>query len=232
MSGWQRAQPNPNPAPKINDPTRTFDYVQSKDNRWDIKKITSQGACFGLSIYWVIKGANGVDYLGWLGPPQAACSKGNKSPKMGAEMDGVVRVMQQQDKLLKICSGNESMLMHWARDRIAKSEKGGGSTSLVAQEALTLLQGATPKQIASEVDRLDGWSLICFWMKATGTAKGWGHAVAARVAGGAIDFFDPNLGEYHFTDKGDFEHWFEHKLIKPVYSVSGALDIGAVQHFS
>jgi hypothetical protein len=225
MSGWKGATPTVAP-------TQTFDYKQASDNRWGIKKISSSGACQGLSIFWVIKKANNIDYITWLGPPPAASSQGHNPPNMGSEMDAVIRVMEQQDKIFKLPQGNRSLNMKWAKERISQFDtSGGGSTSLHPQGNLVLLQGASPKQIASEVTSVDGFAFIGFSVTGTAQVKGWGHAVAARVQGQAVDFFDPNYGEYHFQDLGSFHTWFEHSLIKPGYGVSN-LDTAEIQHFT
>lgn len=154
---------------------------------------------------------------------------------MGIEMDSVIRVMQQQDKLLNVAKVGHDLIMKWSTDRIAQHDDGGGgtygTTKLKARGKLALLQGASPAQIASEVANGDGYVLVLFFMNDSTQSKGWGHGVAAYVQGTSIIFFDPNVGEYRFTHAGGFKTWFEHKLIKPVYHVSN-LDKAMIQHFT
>lgn len=220
---WLAAQPKP---PPVTPPNQVFDYQQKNDNRWQIKKITSEGACQGLSIFWVINRANHVDYLTWLGPPKAASSKGKDPANFGKELEDVIRVMEQQDKLLRLNNPNfRSMNMHWARDRIAAVEGGGGTTQLKPNQDLALMQGATPMQIAAEVTRIDG--LVFF-----GVLKiGWGgHALAAAVQQPAIAFFDPNYGEYTFVDLQSFHTWFDQVLCNNYYGFN-MFDKAEIQHF-
>jgi hypothetical protein len=44
--------------------TRAYD--QSKDPRWKSDEETSEGVCFGLSVWWIIKNAQGEDYWTWM----------------------------------------------------------------------------------------------------------------------------------------------------------------------
>ena len=215
--------------PKVK--SQIFDYQQGKDQRWKIKKITSAGACFGLSIFWIIKKANGVDYLTWLGPPKSASSQGRDPAKFGAELDAVVRVMQQQDKILTLLQGNHAKLCNWARDRIATLDSGGGSTKLQAKGELVLFQKAAPSQISNEVITTDGYSLIVFSGPIGANGADGAHAVAAHVQLSTVVFFDPNLGEYHFTDLSLFSTWFASDFMLKVYGVSN-LDTAEIQHFA
>jgi hypothetical protein len=221
MAGWTRATPKP--VPVYVAPNQIFDYAQGNDNRWKIKLISSKGACQGLSIFWVIKTANGVNFCTWLGPPKAAASWGSDPPKMGKEMDEVIRVMQQQDKIFKLPNGSRALNMKWAKDRIAEAERGGGSTTLKAQGELVLLQGATAKQIAGEVTKEDGYVFFGF------SGSFGGHAVAAWVGTPVVHFFDPNYGEYSFQDVQSFHTWFDQNLM-PCYT-NGNLDTAEIMHF-
>jgi len=224
MAGWVKK------TVPIIAPDQIFDYRQGEDLRWKIKKITSAGACQGLSIFWVIKKANGVDFLTWLGPPKSASSHGKDSPKMGKEMDDVVRVMQQQDKIFALPHGSRALNMKWARDRIAQAERGGGSTKLQVQGNLSLLQGATPQQIAANVTSLNGLVFFGFHGNIGDGGSAGGHAVAAYVQTPTVDFFDPNLGEYHFRNRQSFHTWFETTLMQQTYGVN-ILNSAEIQHF-
>ncbi|WP_421995708.1 YopT-type cysteine protease domain-containing protein [Roseococcus sp.] len=237
MSDWQSGKiPTPYiPISRVPiPPSQVFDYRQSYDARWKIKKISSNGACQGLSIFWVIKSANGDDFATWLGPPSnASTTHGQPGPKMGKEMDDIIRVMVQQQKIFDLPQKSRSLNMNWARDRIAKLDglgDGSGSTKLRATGNLTLLQGASAKQIASEVTSTDGFVFFGFSMTATDQQPGWGHAVAAQVTTPTVNFFDPNYGQYHFEDLSDFHVWFEHTLM-PQYGTTNP-DTAEIQHFS
>jgi hypothetical protein len=222
---WAKAKPT------VTAPNQTFDYSQGRDQRWNIRKITSEGACQGLSIFWIIKKANGIDYLTWLGPPKSASSQGHDPAKFGAELDAVVRVMEQQDKIFKVLQGSRELNMNWAKDRIAQAERGGGSTKLKASGKLVLFQKAAPSQISNEVIATDGYAFIGFYGQIGTNGANGGHAVAAYVRQSTVDFFDPNLGEYHFNDLTSFHTWFAYDLMRDFYRVNN-LDAGEVQHFA
>jgi hypothetical protein len=216
--------------PTVVAPNQTFDYHQGKDQRWNIRKITSEGACQGLSIFWIIKKANGVDYLTWLGPPKSASLQGSDPAKFGAELDAVVRVMEQQDKIFAMLKGSRELNMNWARDRIAQIDH-GGSTKLQANGKLVLFQKAAPSQISSEVITTDGYAFIGFFGQIGANGANGGHAVAAYVRLSTVDFFDPNFGEYHFKDLSSFHTWFAYDLMRDCYGVSN-LDTAEIQHFA
>jgi hypothetical protein len=44
----------------------THPYNQAKDDRWRSDEETSEGACFGLSVWWIIKNAESANYWEWM----------------------------------------------------------------------------------------------------------------------------------------------------------------------
>lgn len=212
--------------------TQLWDYRQGKDYRWANQIVTNNGACQGLSIYWVINTANKIPYLEWLGPPQVASLKGGiNPPKRGEEMDGVIRVMKQQAKVFKLPNPDgkinmRAINMKWATDRIAKCERGGGSTNLTADGDLVVLNNAPCLNVGKEVASKSGYVFFGFYL------NGWGgHACAAYIhSDGDINFFDPNFGEYYIKGVSLFTTWFSKELMEKMYNTNKC-DQAEVQHF-
>lgn len=44
----------------------THPYNQAQDARWQTEEETREGICFGLSVWWIIKNAQGEDYWKWM----------------------------------------------------------------------------------------------------------------------------------------------------------------------
>jgi hypothetical protein len=163
---------------------------------------TSEGACRGISIWWLIKRSLGDDFWPWFGPPiSAAPTSPNKNGAAGEPVRVIKEVMQQQAKSIGINSSFmttdqlRTMNLRNAMNYILKHTEG----HLITQRGLIEKTAIKWELVENEVKASPGYSYIGF------NVDGWGgHAVAVHVAeNGDIEFMDPNLGEMD-SKKQDF----------------------------
>src|SRR5436309_3059095 len=108
--------------------TWTYKYTQAKDNRWKasgpsdhsavqtvsgalafakskskddfLPTVSTNGACQGISMWWIIKRALGEDFWDWLGAPKvAAPSSPNMNGKAGEPILWIKEIMHLQKGL-------------------------------------------------------------------------------------------------------------------------------------
>ena len=71
-------------------------------------------------------------------------------------------------------------------------------------------KGVKEEHVSKDGKRLSGkYKMIGIWGKGKGDEIGSGHCMAARLHknNSTISFFDPNFGEFTFTDLEDFKSW-------------------------
>ncbi|MBS0639502.1 MAG: YopT-type cysteine protease domain-containing protein [Acetobacteraceae bacterium] len=166
--------------------------------------LTSEGACQGISIWWLIKRAMNDDFWTWFGPPKCAAPSSTKAyGAAGAPVAAVKTVMQGQMRIA--LQGGDRATNHRAAINYILSNTTGHLTN---KRGLVLRQNATWKTMAYEIMVAKGYCFIGF------SRKGWGgHAIAAHIMNdGAVEFMDPNLGEYDVADLSTFVNWMNDQI--------------------
>jgi len=202
-----------------------FSYEQAKDNRWTasappgsvaqttvgamqfatgqvkpLPTVTSDGACHGISMWWLIKRSLGDNFWDWFGPPAAAAPGSQASNgKAGEPVECIKEVMHLQKAFLANPGKNRAANHMAAVNYILKR----ATPHLVRRRNLVLRRNATFATLAAEITVAKGYVLAGYWRQNWG-----GHAVAAHILNDAsVEFMDPNIGEIEFADFRSFYAW-------------------------
>jgi hypothetical protein len=190
-----------------------FIYQMGLDGRWKasdegdggrvLGTVTTNGACLGISLWWIIKRSRGDDFWTWFGPPRSAAPTGPEDGKAG-EPILVIKEQTAQKTLNLMPPTINSREMHLdaaTNYMIAKSTNG-----LVRKQKPLVLAGPVDWTVlAGEATKTPGFAFIALYW------AGWGsHAVAAHIApNGYIEWMDPNIGEVEKENTGALKEWFE-----------------------
>lgn len=146
---------------------------------------TTFGVCYALATYWVIKKANGEDFLQWLKPGSRACQEvgANANPGAGQTVADVKQLQVGQKGKLS------SVKLYDALTRVQQE------TGLVSRDSIPVKRG--------ELKNKQGFSLIVITGDRTnanandfGGQGDFNHAIAVYVIDEAnVLLFDPNRGE-------------------------------------
>jgi hypothetical protein len=233
--------PNNQPPPEVplgkNKISPAYDYSQGRDQRWAVKAITSNGACLGLSVFWIVQNANGKKFLPWLDPPRTASSRSTNKPILWEDptLVEVQNVMKQQGetaagfedpeylkryKLSKVDAYSTIVARagQAIKERAARLKTDGPPVQFLSKSLDSKLTNefVKPAIIANEIIQKNCYGLLGFFgefFSAAGQSfrvpRG-GHAVAVWVDLPRVTFFDPNYGEYLFPDTASFVDAFEY----------------------
>jgi hypothetical protein len=147
-------------------------YQQTKDTRW--KGIASEGACFGLSVWWIIKNAQGADYWKWMETAD------------GAELINLA--VEQQVNCSELLDKNRFQA---AQDII----KGYAEKNLLIPRTEAVTEGPEFTETGTQKIK-PGYYYISLEGLWPGQNKRSAHGIAAHIpADGPCKYFDPNLGE-------------------------------------
>jgi hypothetical protein len=215
-----------------------FQYQMGFDGRWKASQtigsdvlgtVTSNGACMGISLWWIIKRSLGDDFWKWFGPPKSASRDTSaENGNAGEPMDFIKEVMNAQGHLLgpepdgnfnATVSDIYKMNLDAATNYIAaKNDK------LRKNEGVVDLGKPIPwGRLAEAATLKPGFALINFWKVRWG-----GHAVAAHILhDGRIEWMDPNIGEVDMASRDALKRWVETDVGK-VYNFA-ALDEAIIQ---
>jgi hypothetical protein len=211
---------------------RQWDYDQGKDRRWPAIGLGG-GVCYALSMYWIVKWSKGEDYLAWLSPPKEASSQGKSTFGVG-QLQSIKKLMENQSKFLGSIQHPGIKNQPFPLDDLpARTRKLAyaklfieGNSDLKAQGRLVLLQGAPLDQIAAAIVANQGYVMLGWFKDGFG-----GHACAAYVGSPDVWFFEPNFGQYWFSDTGSFKTWYRSYMCMNYRLNSGTTDAGA-QHYT
>ncbi len=195
-------------------------YEQVKDTHWDGHPETKGGACYGLSVHWIIRTANhglgttgASSFWGWLYTEPGARHKVRQVMAAQGHEDGHWAKLQWA----------RSKVLHKTRLRLAAQglrDKVVGHFSHAAMVRWMLRLYDSP-------GREEFYSLCGFGFKKGGNAftRFWhgpsSHAVAAHYrAGGAVRLMDPNGGEMVFRDRAELEQRYQWVLKDMYHSLS------------
>jgi hypothetical protein len=194
--------------------------------------VTSNGACLGISLWWLLKRSLGDDFWTWFGPPRSAAPTGEENGKSGEPVDFIKEVMNAQELLV---GGRPDGLFAAKVSDIRKMNVDGAINYILAKandslrkEEDTMNLGAPVSwgNLAEVATLKPGFALINFYKELWG-----GHAVAAHIfLNGKIEWMDPNIGEVEMGNRADFKSWVE-KDVGKVYKIA-PLDQAIIQLFS
>jgi hypothetical protein len=182
---------------------------------------TSNGACQGISAWWIIKRAQGDDFWTWFGPPKSAAPEAAGNGKAGEPVQAVQEVMQEQDLLLgpKFITpvSSQRQMNHDAATNyiVAKS-----NNHLVKWRTLWVMTNVSWTDLVTQATKTQGFAFIGF------SIKGWGgHAVAAHIFpkgnhSDYIEFMDPNIGEVEKQDLTALKEWYADGFAKNKYGAA------------
>lgn len=194
-------------------------YEQAKDSRWtasgpavsgiaqtmagatafsqgavpSLPTVSTNGACQGISMWWIIKRALGDDFWTWFGASStAAASSTRPYANAGEPAKEIKDVMHLQSSAKLSRKNNHEAAANYILSRTAPH--------LVKKRGLVLRRNIGFKMLGYEVTAAKGYAFIGF------SKSGWGgHAVAAHVCGdGSVEFMDPNFGEWSCPDYKSF----------------------------
>jgi len=168
------------------------EYNQSKDPRWWAGEVrpealktgalgkssfyktdTSEGVCFALSVWWIIKNAKGEDYWAWM-------------PGPGPQVKDIKDLFREQKKGL---SGEDYHKFDVARNKIETE------TTLKKKSKVLMTAG-------TKFD-YPGYYYISIRGRFGGASEESGHGIAACISDkGPCRYFDPNFGEGKADDPG------------------------------
>jgi Yersinia/Haemophilus virulence surface antigen len=180
-------------------PTRTIKaYNQSKDGRWYAGEVkpdrlrsgaverehfvatdTSEGVCFGLSIWWIIKSARKEPFWSWMvgAGPQVA------------DITGLIRGQLGASKITYVDEKHDARRFEVADKKIRAETKMTRQCELVKNEGV-------------QFDHTAYYYLSLHGMFGSDTEAS-GHAIAVHFnRDGICRYFDPNSGEYE-TDTAE-----------------------------
>ena len=180
-------------------PTRTIKaYKQSEDGRWYAGEVksdrlrsgamerqhfvatdTSDGVCFGLSIWWIIKSAKKQRFWDWMvgAGPQVA------------DITGLIRGQLGDAKINYLDEKQDARRFELADKKIR------AETKMTRQCELVMNEGVQFKETAYYYLSLRG--------KFGSDTESSGHAIAVYLNhDGICRYFDPNIGEYE-TDTAE-----------------------------
>lgn len=201
---------------------RQWDYNQGKDKRLLAMKETQGGACYALSMYWIVNWAKGINYLEWLSPPLEASSKGNTTFGVGM-VQNLRKIMENQNKFLSyqtvLGKSSRNLKLGYAKIMIE------GNCILRSTRRLVIENNASLDQIASNIADAEGYVMLGWYKSDFG-----GHACAAHVGPAEVFFFDPNFGQYWFDSKSSFKTWYRSYMCMN-YRLNKGLDEAGTEHY-
>ena len=197
-------------------------YKQSRDYRWkagetlpgDTKPAptsTSDGACYGISVFWIRENAAGRDFFQWLGASQVAILAAppdstnwqDHSSKAGPMVAHVKEAMQQQSMAIKDLDNHMGDL---AKGELAIRLVTEASPLKAIKDEDGLLKSFLPKDPGKWVGELKaepGFKFISFSGYSGLVKEDMNHAITVLVDPAGCKLFDPNIGEFHAADLGE-----------------------------
>jgi hypothetical protein len=185
---------------------------------------TSNGACLGISAWWIIKRSLGDDFWTWFGPPKSAAPTAAGNGIAGEPIAAIQEMMRAQDLLL----GRErdggfapgSKLNQMNADAATNYIVAKSNNRLFKKEILWAMTNVSWTDLVTQATKTQGFAFIGF------SVKGWGgHAVAAhifpnRASAAYIEFMDPNIGEVEKMNLTALKEWYADGFAKNKYGAA------------
>ncbi len=200
-------------------------YNQGRDPRWKaLGPSTANGACFALSVQFIICTATGVNFVNWLKPPEVGPPEGGLNGEPGVGMPFYQRLAHRLVAQHQIANTVVTRMAEQAR-RIAEAGEHLGAVEKYryAVELVTANSPVRPmvntdgiafiplprqrrrpmaSAWAAEIAQSPGLKYISI---TTLTGEGSaGHGIAGIVQGGQYGIFDPNFGIFASNNAADF----------------------------
>lgn len=208
-------------------------YEQAKDYRWQasgpaidgiartvvgaaafssgivphVATVSTNGACQGISMWWLIKNAMGEDFWDWFGASRTSAPWSRlTNAKAGDPVAKIKEVMKLQAATPFSRRQNHEAAVNYI---LAKTK-----AHLTQKRGLVLRTNQSFRSMAYEITAKRGYVFIGF------SKQNWGgHAVAAHIrSDGSIAFLDPNAGEWEINSYADFYHLMEHEVGNGIYN--------------
>lgn len=212
-------------------------YMQSRDYRWKasgpadeppkavanpsgaigewLPTATSNGACFALSLWWMIKNSKGEDYWDWLGPPSSACPQrgfgatASVTPTHGAgkgvsQLIGLARAGEVVAKI------QATMRAQAAMDEMGKFVVADRTVTAENPALRRTMPDGGYADLLDEIPLTDGYYYISIGNAGFNKGKGFYHGTACAIAGDDVRYFDPNFGECTELLKSQLLAFVEH----------------------
>ncbi len=198
-------------------------YNQSRDPRWRLlSPDTANGACFALSVQFIICAGTGTNFVNWLKPPELV-AEGGLSGDPGV---GQVFYRTLADRMLAQREAVGIVIARMAEQSRRVAE--GGELGSVAKYnyAVELITSQSPLRPVNNSDNLAfaplprkrRTSVATIWAEQIARQAGLkyisisalsgpassGHGIAAFVQGGRYGIFDPNFGIFSSNSEADF----------------------------
>lgn len=205
--------------------TLRWPYSQARDPRWKVLgPSTANGACFALSVQFIICTATGVNFTKWLKPPDPGLPEGGLNGEPGV---GMPFYQSLADRLLaqhQIANTVVTRMAEQAR-RIAEAAEHEGAVEKYRYCVELVTAGAAvrplldPHGIAFQPLKLSRHrSMATTWAAEIAKDPGLkyisitslngegrsGHGIAGIVQGGQYGIFDPNFGIFASGNEADF----------------------------
>ena len=199
-------------------------YDQSRDPRWRLLSAdTRNGACFALSVQFIICAGTGLNFANWLKPREVTAEGGlTGEPGVGQPFYRLLadRMLAQRDAVNTVIGrmAEQARRIEAAGESIGAVEKYKYAVELITSHsplrpvnnadnlAFTPLpkkrRGSVVAAWANEITQRRGLKYISI-SALTGPASS-GHGIAAFVDGGRYGLFDPNFGIYSSNSLTDF----------------------------
>ncbi len=180
----------------------------------NLPTVSSDGACQGISMWWIIKRALGDNFWDWFGPSRKSSPSSSRTfPKSGEPVSKIKEVMQLQARLPGSRRTNHDAAVNY----ILAKTKG----HLVRKRGMVLRTNQTFKSMAYEITAKRGYVFIGFYNHTWG-----GHAVAAHILrDGSMEFMDPNEGEWDFRS---FKHFYS-EIVNVGNTTYGGMKLDSVE---
>jgi hypothetical protein len=207
------------------------------DGRWKASQtigsdvlgtVTSNGACLGISLWWLVKRSLGDDFWTWFGPPRSAAPSAPGDGKAGEPVDFIKEVMNAQKLLV---GGQPDGVFDAKVSDVRKMNVDAAINYIAAKNdklrknegVIDLGKPVSWGRLAEAATLNPGFALINFYRELWG-----GHAVAAHILhDGRIEWMDPNIGEVDMASRDALKRWAETDVGK-VYNFA-ALDEAIIQ---
>jgi hypothetical protein len=168
-------------------PKRMFGYLQGTDQRWQRFQTTEEGACMGLSVWWIITRVWGNNFLPWLNNKWA--------------VPWVTFIMQKQSETGQTGGtvlSTRTIFTKWMAQFI------GERTDLDSSKFTITVEPQEPLQaVIKKISKGPGLVLFDFH------SQMGGHACAFYVNDPYYVFFDPNFGEDFYHGYASFASWMQ-----------------------
>lgn len=168
--------------------------------------VTSNGACQGISMWWLIKNALGQDFWDWFGASKSSAAWSRRTNATAGEpVAKIQEIMKLQAAMPFSRRQNHEAAVNYILSKTRPH--------LVKRRGLVLRTNQSFRSMAYEVTAKQGYVFIGF------SKQNWGgHAVAAHIRNdGSIAFMDPNAGEWEINSYADFYHLMEHEVGNGLY---------------